>query len=130
MAEAGYKRPAPLARDAGVSPSTISRLVYGGVDRPDPDTLGLLAAALVRARGPEDPEEQAKAIQDKHDELFRAAGYRVAEMQLREIHPLARELDQMVGEGTPLDAADVAYLSDMVERLVKPYRAKVRRRVV
>lgn len=118
---------AQLARAADVSPSTVTRLIYGGVGRPDSDTLGRIARALVEA-GPRvaNPDQ---LIEDVHNKLLHAAGYRIgAAPPPVAAHPLVVELQQMIGDGTPLDEGDVRFLAEMVDRLVEPYRRKVRRR--
>jgi transcriptional regulator with XRE-family HTH domain len=126
MSAVGLK-PAQLARLADTSGSTITRLVYGGVSRPDSDTLAKLARALIQA-GPEVVDFD-KAVEDKHNDLLHAAGYRLGVAPPPVVlHPLVVELQQMIGEGSPLVAGDVHYLTDMVDRLVEPYRRKTRRR--
>src|ERR1043165_663925 len=49
MRDAGLKA-AARDRNANVSPSTVTRLIYGGVVTPDTDTLDRIAAALVDAQ--------------------------------------------------------------------------------
>lgn len=130
MSDAGLK-PAQLARAAGTSGSTITRLVYGGVGRPDSDTLGKVARALVEAELPAGtpPGDLSTAVEDKHNELLHAAGYRIgAAPAPPATHRYAVELDQMIGAGTPLSDEDVRFLEVMVDRLMDPYRRKLRRR--
>jgi transcriptional regulator with XRE-family HTH domain len=131
MAQAGIKA-AGLARAANVAPSTVTRLIYGGVDRPDEDTLGRIARAFAHLAAPAaassaDVETAARA---KLASLKRAAGYGVdGEAEpLRRMHRLAVELDLMVGEGSPLDPREVEFIETMADRLIEPYRRKMRRR--
>lgn len=131
LMEAAGLWPAGLARAAGTGASTISRLIYGGVDKPDSNTLERIARALVEAtlpRGATRPDTET-AVAEMHNKLLHAAGYRIgAAPETRQLHPLALELDQMIGDGTPLPAADVEFLAVMTDRLMDPYRRKFRKR--
>lgn len=130
MAEAGLKS-AQLARAAGTSGSTITRLIYGGVERPDSETLSRIARALVGATLPPTATslDVEQAVADLHSRLLHAAGYRIgAAPPPKASHPLAVELQQMIGDGTPLPQEDVHFLEQMVDRLIDPYRRKLRRR--
>lgn len=120
-------KPAQLARLADTSGSTITRLVYGGVSRPDSDTLAKLARALIQA-GPA-VDDFDKAVEDKHNGLLHAAGYRLgAAPPPVVLHPHVVELQQMIGEGSPLPPDVVQYLADMVDRLMAPHREAYRRK--
>ncbi len=130
MAEAGV-RSADVARGANISGSTMTRYLYGGSKRPDSETLGRIAQALVRAqinRGM-DVGNFADAVEDRHNDLLHAAGHRVGvAVEAPPMHPKAIELNQLIGEGTPLPDADRRYIEDMYDRLVAPYLTKIRKR--
>lgn len=130
MSGAGLKS-AQLARAAGTSGSTITRLIYGGVGRPDADTLGRLARAIVSAALPSTatPLEIEDAVKDLHNQLLHAAGYRLGTAPAPPtLHRYAIELNQMIGPDSPLPQADVEFLETMADRLMDPYRRKLRRR--
>jgi transcriptional regulator with XRE-family HTH domain len=121
-------RPTHLARAAGIGGSTLSRYIYGEVDRPDSATLARIARALV-VSGNTPAIERETAVEQLHNRLLHAAGYRIGDAPpARTQHPLVVELDQMIGEGTPLTDAEIKFLEEMVGRLVDPYRRKIRKR--
>ncbi|GAA2346482.1 hypothetical protein GCM10010170_033240 [Dactylosporangium salmoneum] len=130
MGTAGL-RPAGLARAANTSGSTITRLIYGGVERPDSNTLHRIARALIEATSPPGlPSAEAEeAVNELHNNLLHAAGYRIgAAPPPAPVHRLAVELNQMIGAGTPLTAEEVKFLEFMADQLMEPYRAKLRKR--
>jgi transcriptional regulator with XRE-family HTH domain len=129
MRAAGIPSAAQLARDAKVSGSTLSRIMYGHVERPEAPTLDRLADALVAASASalRDPEALAKAQLETRTALRLAAGYNTAPIG-RRIDPQALEIDKMIGEDTVLNPDEVQYLRSMLDHLVAPYRGKVRRR--
>jgi transcriptional regulator with XRE-family HTH domain len=103
-----------LARKVSVSQSTISRWIFEE-RRPDYANLEALAPAL-------DVE---------FDELLAHAGYgpQAAEVgTMPSIHPLALELDQMLGENSRVPASDREHLRIIVDRVIDPYRKPRRRR--
>lgn len=110
--EAGYSTDAHLARVAEIHGSTLSRLMKdGGTERPKMAVLDRLSEALGL-----DP-----------DELRGMAGY-VTTANIRRYHPYAVELDQMLGDDSPLSAEDKAYLGVMVDKLIGPFRPQIYRR--
>lgn len=131
MAGLGIKA-AGLARTANVAPSTITRLIYGGVDRPDEDTLERIARAFAGLAAPAviDAADLERAVRTKLATLKQAAGYGVdgTAEPARRMHRLSAELDLMIGEGSPLDPRDVEFIETMVDRLIETYRRKMRRR--
>jgi transcriptional regulator with XRE-family HTH domain len=131
MTHVGIKA-AGLARTSGVAPSTITRLIYGGVDRPDEVTLERIARAFAGLSAPSvvDSADLEAAVRAKLASLKLAAGYGVDGVAepMRRMHRLAAELDLMIGEGSPLDPRDVEFIETMTDRLIEPYRRKMRRR--
>lgn len=127
MGETGLRQ-AGLSKASGLGSSTISRVIYGEVERPDNRTLTRIAQAFVAAAGTP-PGEVDTATEELHGRLMAAAGYRVGALpSARTQHPLAMELDRMIGEGTPLNADEIRFLEEMIGRLVAPYRRKLRHR--
>jgi transcriptional regulator with XRE-family HTH domain len=112
MTAAGFRRQAQLARAAEVAPSTISRLIYGGVDIPEERVLAKVAEAL----GIDAAELKAKA------------GYSISG-NARQIDPLALELDQLIGEGSPLPPERRDALRALVDRVMEPDRGELVRRM-
>lgn len=122
---------AQLARAANVSGSTVTRLIYGGSRKPDDDTLGRVAHALVAAEvaAGADIEDFGAAVEGRHNELLFAAGRRVGvAVEMPPMHPRAVQLNQALGEGTPLTAEEVAFLDSMVGQLLAPYAQRLRKR--
>lgn len=110
IAAAGFTRHAHVARAAEIGGATLSRLIYGGVDQPKVEVLDRLADALGVDRA----------------EMRTQGGYSMPR-DGRRLHPRALELDQMLGEGTPLSPEEQRYLDDMTDRLMAPYRGRIRR---
>ncbi len=130
MSEAGV-RAADIARSANISGSTLTRYIYGGSKKPDSDTLGRIAQALVRAQVAHgvDVGDFPDAVENRHNDLLYAAGQRIGvAVDVAPMHPFAVELNQMIGEGTPLSGEDVRFIETMFDRLVAPYRTKIRKR--
>lgn len=130
MSEAGV-RPADIARGADVSGSTLTRYIYGGSKRPDSETLGRIAQALVRAQinHGHDVGDFTAAVENRHNDLLFAAGHRVGvAVEVPPMHPYAIELNQLIGDGTPLSDDDVKFIETMYDRIVAPYRTKIRKR--
>ena len=113
MSTAGVTSQRDLARRAGVSNSTITRLIYGE-GAPDRETLEKVAVALGLDYG---------------DVLARADHGRPAVGQEQiSLHPRAVEVDLLLSADSPLSEEDRRYLDDMIGRLVAPYRRYLRRR--
>lgn len=102
-----------LALRTGVSQSTISRWIYSP-GRPETDKLQLLADVL----GVD------------HGELLVAAGHgRPAEsVAAAPAHRLARELDAMLADASPIPADKRAALEAFVDQVLENYRPLMRRR--
>lgn len=102
-----------LARRTGLSQSTISRYIYSP-GRPETDKLQLLAAALDTDYG----------------ELLVIAGHgRPADTAAvtRPIHPLARELDLLLGPESHLSPTDREELERGVDRWLMTFRKSRKR---
>ncbi len=117
---AGYPSNAAFARAAGVSGSTLNRVINGGVERPDADTLAKLADALV----PTSPKTgRADRVAEVHTELLWAAGYRIGDAPAaRQLDPHALEIDQMLDPASPLPERDRTALRLLLDSLLPPYR--------
>lgn len=126
---AGYRSNADLARAAGLGTATVSRLIYGGVGRPDTETLRKLAEALAPATPKTGRTDRVTA---KHNELLHAAGYRIGDPPTaRPLHPRALELDMILDPNGPLSDADREAVEMLSARLHAPYLemiAKARRK--
>jgi transcriptional regulator with XRE-family HTH domain len=132
MRDAGLKA-AALARTANVSPSTVTRLIYGGVANPDTDTLGRIAAALIDAQL--DPRtasvDRDTAVAAKHGALLAAAGHHTGvDADPAVYDPLVLELQRMIGSDSPLSREDIEFLRAMTSRLIDPYRSQLQKRSV
>jgi transcriptional regulator with XRE-family HTH domain len=113
MDDAGFDRATSLAEAMGTSRSNVSRWIYDDI-RPTTDTCRALAAILGR--------EYVEVLE------FAGHGTPTGTPSPRPMDPLAMELDQMIGVGSPLPDEEQQYLRDMTERLISPYRRKTRRR--
>jgi transcriptional regulator with XRE-family HTH domain len=111
MSAAGFRSYAQLARAAEISGSTLSRIINGGVDRPEPESLDALAVALNL-----DP-----------DELRARAGYATTGGP-RPLHPLAAEIDQALAPNSALSPERRANLEQLLDRIMEAERAEIVRR--
>jgi transcriptional regulator with XRE-family HTH domain len=128
MGEAGYTRVAPFARAAGISGSTMHRVIHGDSGRPDTDTLLRIAYALAKV-APDPDEPEPAVVTEIHQELLAVAGYRIgASTPTRTYDPLALEIDDLLGDGSTLPETDRDLLRTMIDRLISPYRRRGRRR--
>lgn len=104
-----------LALRTGVSQSTVSRWIYSP-GKPDTDKLRLLADVL----GVD------------HGELLAAAGHgRPADSAAeatRPLHPLAREIDMLLADDSPLTEDDREELSRFLDRTLAGFRPAPKRR--
>lgn len=112
----GVNSQADIARAAGVGPSLLSKW-FRGEETPSLDSLKKLAG-LPGA---------------KLDDLLQLTGRvsgdgAVAAVAVRAAHPLARELDDMLAERSPIATADRQVLVTLVDRVIDPYRRVMRRR--
>jgi hypothetical protein len=117
MADVGFTKVDPFAQVAGVSGSTMHRLVYSNTVRPNPDTLLRVARAIAtegRGKGLE-----TGTVEGIYQDLLTEAGYTIAAVDpSRNVDPLALKLDGAIGEGSTLPEADQELLRLMVGRLV------------
>jgi transcriptional regulator with XRE-family HTH domain len=108
MRVAGIERQAEFAEKASLSPATVSRLMYGVV-APDIRTLERLAAVL---GVPLAEVVQAQAGGEPTD-LVHAGG---------PIHVLAAEIARLLGPESPIDAHERELLTELLVRVLAPYR--------
>lgn len=122
MANAGLTQ-SELARQTGLAQATISRWIYHP-GRPDPDKLNQLARAL-----------GVNAL-----ELHRRAGHLAPEANERpgkvvsaeplNWPPIAAEIRAMLADDSPIGATDRDALATILDRVIDPYRRRMRRRKV
>jgi transcriptional regulator with XRE-family HTH domain len=116
MISADLQRQVDLARAAGTTESTISRLIYSpGI--PDSDTLRKIAQPL--------RVSHSDLLLRAHDAEPDSG---VPQRPVPTLHPLAIEINRMLADGSPLDPADREALAVILDRLIQPYRAQMRRR--
>jgi transcriptional regulator with XRE-family HTH domain len=111
VAGSRYSTPTDFARDAGVSPSAVSRWI-GGKERPTPRMLERIAPKM------------GVAVSDLVAIAYPAPG-QMAATPAAEIPRVAAELAYALGEDSPLPDGDRVYLHDMVDRLIGPYRKQL-----
>jgi transcriptional regulator with XRE-family HTH domain len=111
-----YASASEFARDAGVSPSAVSRWI-NRKERPTPRLLERIAPKM--GTSPADlirlayPESAAEALA----ELGAA---------VTEVHPLAAEVARMLAPDSPVPAEDRQLLEALLERVVEPLRQYMR----
>lgn len=118
---------ADLSRATGIGRSMLSKW-FSGSERPSPRSLERLAAVLERGipRRPDQPSAL--------DDLMQLAGWSKARDELPtpppapERHPLAVELDHMLGENSRLSEEDRDVLAGLVDRVLAGWRRDGRRR--
>jgi transcriptional regulator with XRE-family HTH domain len=110
-----YASASEFARDAGVSPSAVSRWI-NRKERPTPRLLERIApkmgrppAELIRLAYPESAAEALAELAVAH-----------------EPHPLAAEIDRMLSPDSPVPAEDRQLLEALLERVVEPLRQHMR----
>jgi transcriptional regulator with XRE-family HTH domain len=117
IAESDYPHATAFARDAGVSPSAVSRWI-NGKERPAPRLIPAIAAKLGRP--------VREMMEMAYPEIEADAATVVPE--LVETDPLARELDRMLDDESPLSDEDRHAIRTIVDRVIEPYRRQMRRR--
>jgi transcriptional regulator with XRE-family HTH domain len=116
--ETRYDSDSAFARAAGVSPSVVSRWVKGELT-PTPKALQKIAPAL----GVNATTLSAIAYPELGGELPESSY-----QQPRPVHPLARDVDRLLGEDSPVPDAERETLASLVEAVVSPYRRYLRKR--
>jgi transcriptional regulator with XRE-family HTH domain len=111
---AGFPTPTHFARAAGTDPSVVLRWL-SGEQRPTIRSIERIAPVLGRGIN----EIVLAAYPDR-------VGGRPP--VVAEVHPLVRELGQILGADSPLSAADRAALEVVLDRTIAPYRKVLRRR--
>jgi len=107
IASSRYPTATDFARDAGVSPSAVSRWL-SGKERPTPRKLEQIAPKM----GVKVSDLVGIAYSDiDHDA-----------QELPEVPRLAAELAYAIGPDSPLAEGDRVYIHDMADRLIAPYR--------
>jgi transcriptional regulator with XRE-family HTH domain len=111
---ARFPTPTHFARAVGIDPSVVLRWLseeqrptIRSLDRIAP-VLGTTVNDLVRAAYPDRLAEPTPTAP--------------------KIHPLARELDRMLADDSPVPAADRQALETVLDRMLEPYRHVLRRR--
>ncbi len=111
MIAAGMRRQGQLADAAGVSQSTISRLLFFEQRSPNVETLRALATALGLPR----------------DALLNVAlGEPPPEGTEAPLHALAAEVGRLLAPDSPLPKREQELLAEMVDRMLVSFRANRR----
>jgi transcriptional regulator with XRE-family HTH domain len=111
---ARFATPTHFARAAGIDPSVVLRWL-SEEQRPTIRSL----------------ERIAPILRTTMNELVRAAypdRLNVPAPASPRVHPLARELDVMLGDQSPIPEADRRALETVLDRMLDPYRHVMRRR--
>jgi transcriptional regulator with XRE-family HTH domain len=114
-----YGRPA-LARATGLGEAQLSRW-YRGIDQPAFSSLQKLARVI----GAPIAELLVLAGRDPHGQFDIAAA---PEPPALNIHPVARELSDMLSCDSPIPEVDRAALETLIDRAINPYRRQMRSR--
>lgn len=116
IAAAGFDNPTQFARKANADPSVVFAWLRGdrrptirSIERFAP-VLGLRIETVVAAAYPE------------------ATNTTVAPLARRPLHPLAAEVDRLLGDESPLTDEERQRVTVVVETAVHPYRTKGRRK--
>lgn len=109
-----YDSDADFARQAGVSSSAVSRWVSGQT---------VPSVAMIERIAPWLRVPASTLIAIVHPQLVGVEG----DDQQRS-HPLARELDRMLDDASPVPIDERQVLETIVDRVVAPYRRHFRRR--
>lgn len=112
IAAAGYPHATAFAREVGISPSSVSRWIRGE-ERPTVRLLERIAASL--------NVDIRELVALAYPEAVPADAPRLTT-------PLAAELDRLIGPDSSLSVGDQAFLRDVVDRLIAPYRVTSKRR--
>lgn len=113
----GVTSQADIARAVDIGPSLLSKW-FRGEETPSLDSLKKLAGL------------PGATLDDLLKLTGRVPGHGAtpAAEQLRPVHPLARELDDMLDEQSPVAVEDREVLATLVGRIMDPYRRTMRRR--
>lgn len=111
-----------FARAAGVAEASVSRWV-NRQSLPDRTRIQQIAPFVLDAKGR--PYPAAKLLSLAHPDL--EAGGNPA-VQLRRLHRLAVEIDDLLGEGSIMPAEMREDLESVADSLLSPYRRYLRRR--
>lgn len=114
-----YGRPA-LARATGLGEAQLSRW-YRGIDQPAFSSLQKLARVI----GAPIAELLVLAGRDPHGQFDVAAA---PEPPALTIHPVARELSDMLSFDSPIPEGDRTALETLIDRAINPYRRQMRTR--
>ncbi len=106
-----YPNPSAFARAAGVSPSAVSRWLSGEL-RPTPKTLERIAGAL------KVPPKILSVIAYPELATADAAANYVAPAR---VHPLVKNLAQLLAEDSPVPEVERDTLERVVESVIQPY---------
>lgn len=117
--ERGYPTPTDFARDAGVSPSAVSKWLRN-LERPSMRMLERISPKLDR----DVRELVAVAYPDGVDDDAAA----VTTPRRPDLHPLALELARMLADDGPLTAEQRERLTIVVDHSVDPYRREMKKR--
>jgi transcriptional regulator with XRE-family HTH domain len=117
--EADYESDSDFARAAGVSASAVSRWLAGAA-RPSVRMVEQIAAVL--------GIEASDLVGLAHPELRGNGQVVKAAVPAARSHPLARELDRMLADNSPLPAAERENLSTVVDGVMDRYRRYLRKR--
>lgn len=119
-----YESAEDFARKAGVTGSTVSRMVNRkGV--PSARILERIAPYVLDSKGRPVPARTLVAL--AYPSLA-APGDAKPIAATRDIHPLAVELDRLIGDGSPLEESKRSNLVQLADMLITPYRSYLRRR--
>lgn len=117
-----YESDSDFARHAKVSSSAVSRWV-AGIQVPRPDTIEKMAPWIKDDRGRPIPAASLLAV--AYPALAKPA---TAPAAATPMHRLARDVDRLLAEDSPLPADKRANLESLMEMLIDPYRPYLRRR--
>jgi len=111
---ARFPTPTHFARAVGTDPSVVLRWI-SEEQRPTIRSIERISSILGKSMN----EMVLAAYPDR-------LGLPVA--TVAQTHPLARELDMMLSEQSPIDVADREALASVLDRMLDPYRKLMRRR--
>ncbi|MBM0275366.1 helix-turn-helix domain-containing protein [Micromonospora tarensis] len=113
-ADAGLQRVADISRATGTKPSVYSKW-FAGTEQPSVSSLEKLAPVIKAPL----PELLVLACRVRAEDLGMESAPEAPEVLG---HPLARELDAMLAEDSPLTAAERSEIEGFFDRYLEPYR--------